>query len=56
MLPDTPTLIANLLSKGWSERSDTGSGVSYRLTDVGLEAKLTPVKSRTFDLSDDDLA
>jgi hypothetical protein len=43
-LPDTPTLIANLLSKGWIERSDPDRGVAYRLTDAGLEAKSTPVK------------
>ena len=43
-LPDTPTLIANLLSKGWIDRSDIGSGVACRLTDAGLAAKSTPVK------------
>jgi hypothetical protein len=43
-LPDTPTLITNLLRKGSIERSDTGRGMPYRLTDAGHAAKSTPVK------------
>jgi len=43
-LPDTPTLIANLLGKGWIESNESEGAVSYRLTDQGLVAKTTPVK------------
>jgi len=43
-LPDGPKLIARLLNKGWIESSNSGSGMTYRITDAGLAAKSTPVK------------
>ena len=43
-LPDTPRVIANLLSKGWIESSDCKDALLYRLTDQGLAAKTAPVK------------
>jgi hypothetical protein len=38
-LPDSPRVIANLLSKGWIESNDSNDG-----TDQGLAAKTAPVK------------
>ena len=43
-LPDTPRVLANLLSKGWIESNHDKSAVAYRLTDQGLAAKTAPVK------------
>ncbi|MDR3484549.1 MAG: hypothetical protein P4M05_06530 [Bradyrhizobium sp.] len=43
-LPESPRVIANLLSKGWIESSDPESALAYRLTDQGLAAKTAPVK------------
>jgi hypothetical protein len=43
-LPDSPKLIQSLLGKGWIERGQSKDGVSYRITDKGLAAKMTPVR------------
>jgi hypothetical protein len=43
-LPDTPRVIAKLLSKGWIESHDSEGTVEYRLTHQGLAAKTAPVK------------
>jgi hypothetical protein len=43
-LPDTPRVIANLISKGWIESNDREGTVAYRLTAQGLSAKTAPVK------------
>ena len=45
-LPDSPKLIAKLISKGWVEQAQTQNGTAYRLTDLGLEAKKVPLKVR----------
>lgn len=44
MLPDSPTVIQNLLKKGWIEKHP--SGAAYRITDVGLIAKKLPMRIR----------
>jgi hypothetical protein len=45
-LPDSPKTLANLISKGWVEKCQTGDGPTYRLTDLGLQAKKAPVPIR----------
>lgn len=45
-MPDMPRTIQRLLEKGWIERRESGDGVAYRLTDLGLEAKKAPVSVR----------
>ena len=46
-LPDSPRIIASLITKGWVECLQTESGQAYRLTDLGLQAKkaLLPIRS-----------
>jgi hypothetical protein len=45
-LPDSPTIIANLIGKGWIELQQTQSGPAYRPTEVGLQAKKQPLGLR----------
>jgi len=45
-LPDSPTIIANLIEKGWVECQQTVSGQAYRLTELGLQAKKAPLPVR----------
>jgi hypothetical protein len=42
-LPEWPRVIANLLAQGWIECRIDFSGLSYRLTEKGLAAKVTPM-------------
>jgi hypothetical protein len=44
-LPDSPGLIKILLSKGWIEQRTDATGVSYRLTEAGFQAKVTPSRA-----------
>jgi hypothetical protein len=44
-LPDSPGLIKILLSKGWIEQRSDETGVCYRLTDAGFQAKVTPSRA-----------
>jgi hypothetical protein len=44
-LPDAPGLIKKLLAKGWIEQRTDESRVCYRLTEVGLAAKITPSRA-----------
>jgi hypothetical protein len=46
VLPDSPTVLANLLKKGWIERQDAPSGTAYRITEAGLTAKRLPMRIR----------
>jgi hypothetical protein len=41
-LPDAPKKISKLMGLGWIERSGSGSDVSFRITDAGLEALKKP--------------
>jgi len=50
-LPDSPTIMANLIRKGWVERQRTESGQAYRLTDLGLQAKKAPLPIRSKSIS-----
>jgi hypothetical protein len=43
-LPNSSKRIQNLLSKGWIECREAEGGVSYRITDKGLAAKMAPVR------------
>ena len=43
-LPDSPKLVQNLIRKGWIERRGDADGLSYRITDQGLAAKMAPVR------------
>jgi hypothetical protein len=43
-LPDRPKIIANLIRKGWVECQQTESGPTYRLTDLGLQARKEPLR------------
>ena len=45
-LPDAPKKIIKLISLGWIERSGSGSEVSFRITDAGLEALKKPIPLR----------
>jgi len=45
-LPDSPKIIANLITKGWVECLQTKSSQAYRLTDLGLQAKKAPLPIR----------
>jgi hypothetical protein len=44
-LPDSPGLIKILLSKSWIEQRTDATGVSYRLTEAGFQAKVTPSRA-----------
>ena len=44
MLPPSPTVISNLLDKGWIERQGSGSQLAYRITATGVAAKKAPVR------------
>ena len=49
-LPDSPRIIANLITKGWVECQRTESGPAssaYRLTEMGLQAKKAPIQIRS---------
>jgi hypothetical protein len=43
-LPDTPGVVRTLLSKGWIEQREDETGISYRMTEAGFEAKVTPIR------------
>jgi hypothetical protein len=43
-LRNSPKLVKSLLGKGWIERRQAEGGVSYRISDKGLAAKMTPVR------------
>jgi hypothetical protein len=45
-LPDAPKKISKLMGLGWIERSGSGSDVSFRITDAGLEALKKPIPLR----------
>jgi hypothetical protein len=42
-LPDSLKLIRNLVAKGWIERRQAQDGISYRITEKGLAAKMALV-------------
>ena len=44
MLPPSPTVISNLLDKGWIERQGSGAELAYRITATGVAAKKAPVQ------------
>ena len=46
-LPDSPRIIANLITKGWVECQQTESRTAYRLTEMGLQAKKAPIQIRS---------
>jgi hypothetical protein len=43
-LPDSPKLVRNLVGKGWIELRQAEDGISYRITEKGLAAKMAPVR------------
>jgi hypothetical protein len=42
-LPHSPTVVANLVKRGWVECQETEGGQAYRLTEFGLEAMKAPL-------------
>ena len=46
-LPDSPRIIASLITKGWVECQRTERGSAYRLTELGLQAKKVPLLIRS---------
>ena len=45
-LPDSPKVIVKLIGLGWIERRGSGSDVSFRITELGLEALKKPIPLR----------
>jgi hypothetical protein len=45
-LPEAPRVIVKLMGLGWIERIGSGSTVSFRITEVGLDALKKPVPVR----------
>jgi len=45
-LPDAPRKIVKLMGLGWIERNGSGSEVSFRITDAGLEELKKPIPLR----------
>jgi len=43
VLPHSPSVLANLIKRGWVECQQTEGGQVYRLTELGLEAKKAPL-------------
>ena len=43
-LPNSPKLVQNLVGKGWIECRQAENGISYRITEKGLKAKMAPVR------------
>jgi hypothetical protein len=44
VLPASPKMIQMLLAKGWIEGQGSGNELAYRITEIGLAAKKTPIK------------
>ena len=43
-IPNSPTVIQRLLSRGWIESQGNGRDLAYRITEIGLAAKKAPVR------------
>ena len=42
--PASPKVIQVLVAKGWIEGQGSGNELAYRITEIGLAAKKTPIK------------
>ena len=42
-LPFAPRIIARLLERRWIESEGAGKSLTFKLTEVGLAAKMTPI-------------
>jgi hypothetical protein len=42
-LPNAPRTISKLIQKCWIERQGEDGNVAYRITDLGMTAKMSPI-------------